>query len=107
MEMSKKGRTPLRVEVTVDESIERVPQLRAYLFDSAGRVAESAPVSEQLTFQIDPSQRYRVTVGPDLVAGEHVPADVAARLVKSSALSQDVRPLLPVDAVRFAVSPSL
>jgi hypothetical protein len=83
------GLVPLQVEVALAAAEARSP-IRAYLFDSAGRVVESAPVGEDLTFRIDPTRRYQVTVGPDLAVGGELSADVAAQLTAAGAISRDV-----------------
>lgn len=109
MANEKRGpRTPIRIDVAVTPSSDgRTPAVRAYLLDAAGRLVESAPVREGLEFHVNPSHRYRVTVGPDLATGDVVPADAAGRLVKSAAISQDIYPGRPVESLRFSVTERL
>src|SRR5258706_3052424 len=80
------------------------PAMRVYLFDSAQRLIKSVAVKnkEQVELEIDAQQRHRITVGPDLMLGrEKFPADFAAVLVDSGAISRDYQPARPVS--KFAV----
>lgn len=100
------GQISLPIEVSLDAGKNRAP-VRAYLFDGAGRLTDSAPVRAGLAFRIDASRRYRVTVGPDLAVDGNVPADAAERLVAAGALSRDVHPEQPLEKVTFRVVESL
>jgi len=86
------------------------PALRVYLFDAAQRLVKSVAArdKEQVHLEIDPQQRYRVTVGPDLMHGqEALPADFAAILVASGAMSRDVLPARPVSKLSFSIAENL
>ncbi|UQX89267.1 hypothetical protein M6D93_04500 [Jatrophihabitans telluris] len=100
------GLVPLQVEVTV-AGTDADATVRAYLFDSAGRVVDSALVGNDLSFRVDPKRRYRVTVGPDLSVDEHVPADAAALLRAAGAISRDVAPAYAPGTVSLRIEESL
>ena len=100
------GLVPLQVEVSLAATEAHAP-VRAYLFDSAGRVIESAPVEKSLSFRVDPKRRYQVTVGPDLSVDGSVPADAAARLTAAGAVSRDVPPAQEPSKVKFRIEESL
>lgn len=100
------GLIPLQVEVSL-AAAEPHASVRAYLFDSAGRVVQSAPAAENLSFRVDPKRRYRVAVGPDLSIDGDVPADAAARLTAAGALSREVPPAQEPGKVAFRIEESL
>src|SRR4051794_39056714 len=100
------GLVPLRVEVSLAAAEAPAP-VRAYLFDSAGRVIDSAPVEKDLSFLVDPKRRYQVTVGPDLSVEGEVPADAAARLKAAGAISRDVSSAQASGKVAFRIEESL
>lgn len=80
------------------------PDILVYLFDRSGRLVESMPATERtVEFKIDPTQRYRVTVGPNLLTGDAQPADLTERLIQASAISRDYSPLQRADKISFSV----
>lgn len=82
----------------------KAPDVRVYLFDSANRLVHSLPAKEQVEFDIDPAQRYRVTVGPDLIRdGKRPPNDLTAQLTKAAAISRDYLPLHAVSKISISV----
>ena len=83
----------------------QLPPVRAYLFDSRDRLIESkAAGREPVTFQIAGNQRYRVTVGPDLVSEkERGAADLASLLANAKAISRDYIPQLANEALDFDI----
>ncbi|MEO6836211.1 MAG: hypothetical protein ABI231_09965 [Candidatus Tumulicola sp.] len=84
------------------------PKVRAYLFSQSGRLIDSKPTrGDAIAFEIDPDRAYRVTIGPDLIANEKAPADLARQLRTSGSLSQDVSPNSPHDAIDFRVYPPI
>lgn len=87
-------RSRLTVELTLPAPTDKkAPEVRVYLFDAAQRLVNSLPAKEQVEFDIDPKQRYRITVGPDLIHGRQAPPpDLNAQLVKSGAISRDYSP---------------
>ena len=97
-----------RSSITVNVALapaegQKAPSVRAYLFDRAGRLVDSRPATKSVTFKVDPRQDYRVTVGPDLLKDEKPPADLAAQLVKSKAVSQDSRAQLAQEVLNFNI----
>jgi hypothetical protein len=102
-----------RTQLTVNISLfppegKTAPAIRAYLFDAAGRLVSSSPAGESVTFDIDPAQRYRVTVGPDLVHDrKSPPADLAAQLSKSGAVSRDYAPHSDATTISIVVRENL
>ena len=85
--MASDNTTTLTVQVQFQGLAEgdQKPAARAYLFDRAGRLADSKPVTGQnITFQIQSSQSYRVMVGPDLIQEKKPAQDLAAQLAKVS-----------------------
>ena len=76
------------------------PATRAYLFDRAGRLVNSAAVSgDSVQFKVAANTAYRVTVGPDLpTKSTEAPASLEARLAKANSLSQDFLPQGPASA---------
>ncbi|SRR5260370_10848216 len=93
----------LLVEISIATAKDkRPPDVRVYLFDAAGRLTHSVKARERVELRIDPQQRYRVTVGPDLMKeGKPAPADLNAWLVKAGAISQDY---LPQNPLKISVS---
>jgi len=102
-------RVPLTVEVTIPTlKDKKTPDVRVYLFDSAQRLVHSTLAKGQVDLQIDPQQRYRVTVGPDLLQkSETAPPDLNARLVSAGAISHDVFPQKPVSKLAISVQENL
>src|SRR4051794_8328019 len=100
------GLVPLQVEVSLAAADGSVP-VRAYLFDSGRRVIESAPIEKDLSFRVDPTRRYQVTVGPDLSVNGEVPADAAARLTAAGAISREISPGHASGKVAFRIEESL
>lgn len=105
--MAGKPNATLSVEVRFHEipQGEKAPPSRAYLFDRAGRLLDSRPISEQeVTFQIQSDQAYRITVGPDLlIKTEKPPPDLAARLAKAKAISRDYIPQIGVNRFQIPI----
>src|SRR5262249_46156155 len=67
------------------------------------RLVKSVPAKEHVELEIDPQQRYRVTVGPDLMHGrKELPRDFAQVLVSSGSISREYFPARP--ATKFAIS---
>jgi len=98
--------TTLGVSITLPapSKDQKQPSVRAYLFDAAQRLVQSQPAKDKLEFQIDPSQSYRVTVGPDLIQPQQAaPAGLVTRLAASSAISADYMPHIPVQSLSFAI----
>ena len=84
------------------------PALRVYLFDSAGRLADSAPAQERVSFDVNAAQRYRVTLGPDLLTNDrHPPSDLAQRLRSASAVSHDYLPARKDATIAISASSAL
>jgi hypothetical protein len=84
------------------------PAVRVYLFDAAGRLVHSSPARESVTFEIDPAQRYRVTVGPELIDDRRPPpANLAAQLVKAGAVSRDYAPYTAATTISIVVRENL
>lgn len=102
-------RSRLTVELTLSALEGRkTPAVRVYLFDAAQRLVSSQPAKDKVEFEIDPKQRYRVTVGPDLVdKREAPPADLNAQLVNSGAISRDYSPLKPAATMSISVRDNL
>lgn len=103
-----KGASGARSTITVHVALsaqekEKLPVIRAYLFDRAGRLVDSKFASASVTFKVNPQQDYRVTVGPDLIKEGKPPADLAAQLEKSRAVSQDSRANLAADVLNFNI----
>lgn len=97
-----------RSSITVNVALspvegQKAPNVRAYLFDRAGRLVDSRSANKSVTFKADPRQDYRVTVGPDLLKNEKPPADLAAQLVKAKAVSQDSRAQLAQEVLNFNI----
>jgi hypothetical protein len=107
-EKSSKG-AKLTVEVKLPTHKDgKVPEVRVYLFDAAQRLVHSTPAKEQVELDIDPRQRYRVTVGPDLIRTRKTPpADLGSQLVKAAAISRDFSPLQPVSKISIEVLENL
>jgi hypothetical protein len=83
----------VHVRVPKPDAGKPVPNARVYLFDSAQRLVQSVPAQERVEFKIDPAQRYRVTVGPDLLAHDQTaPAALPRQLQTASAVSGDYLP---------------
>ncbi|MEP6619796.1 MAG: hypothetical protein ABJE47_10785 [bacterium] len=97
-EQAAKG-AKLTVDVTLPAlGDQKAPDVRVYLFDAARRLVHSMPASERVVFDIDPKQRYRVAVGPDLIQDRKLPpADIHAQLTNAAAISRDYMPLQPVN----------
>jgi hypothetical protein len=101
-------RIPIALEISLPVLKDKTaPAMRAYLFDGAQRLVESTPVKEQVEFKIDPQQRHRVTVGPDLVVKGNVPPDLVTRLSQVGAMSRDFFPQSPVSKLSFTLLESL
>jgi hypothetical protein len=83
----------------------QLPPARAYLFDSRDRLVDSKPAGrEPVTFPIAGDQRYRVTVGPDLVSGkESGPSDLGNQLASAKAVSLDYIPRLANETLDFEI----
>lgn len=96
-------RVPISVEIALPTlKDKKAPDMRVYLFDGAQRLLHSVPAKEQVEFHIDPKQRHRIAVGPDLIGKSEVPpADLSMRLTRTGAISRDFFPQAP--ASRFSV----
>src|SRR5947209_17553509 len=97
-----------RSSITVNVALtpvedQKAPNVRAYLFDRAGRLVDSRPATKSVTFKVDPRQDYRVTVGPDLLKDEKPRADLAAQLVKAKAVTQDSPAQLAQEVLNFNI----
>ena len=101
--------TSLPVEISISASnAKQAPALRVYLFDASGRLVDSAAAKDRAIVQIDPKQRYRITVGPDLLSqGTAAPADLNARLVNAGAITRDYLPQQPLAKVSVAIAANL
>ncbi|HXT64866.1 MAG TPA: hypothetical protein VN696_17625 [Pyrinomonadaceae bacterium] len=104
--------TSKRASVTVQLALsypkeQEKPDVRVYLFDSSERLVESQPAKESLQFSIDPSKRYRVTVGPNLLQKDKAPTDLRARLSKAGAVSRDISAQDAGRAISLSVADSL
>lgn len=98
---------PVEISISTPKDKES-PAVRVYLFDAAGRLVHSVSAKDRVELQIDPQQRYRVTVGPDMLQkGETPPANLSARLVKAGAISRDYLPQQPVSKVSVSVKENL
>jgi hypothetical protein len=86
-----------------------LPSTRAYLFDRAGRLVDSKPVTDGATqFDVAANQDYRVTVGPDLLASsKEAPANLAAQLAKANSVSQDILQVAPQDSISVRINPNI
>ena len=83
---------------------QQAPDVRVYLFDAAQRLVQSQSAKGRVEFEIDPKQRYRVTVGPDLIQQRELPpADLNAQLTKAASISRDYLPHRPVNQFDIAV----
>jgi len=102
-------RVPISVEITLPVLKDRkAPDLRVYLFDGAQRLLHSVPAKEQVEFHIDPKQRHRIAVGPDLIRKrETPPADLSMRLTQAGAISRDFIPQIPVSKFSIEVLENL
>src|SRR5579864_1231376 len=110
MARSKEGkRVPVTVEVTLPViKDKKAPALRVYLFDSTRRLVDSSPAKEKVTFQVDPSQPYQVTVGPDLLTtAKDQPANLAARLANSGVISSGISPQDQAKTVSISLAENL
>ncbi len=83
---------------------QELPQVRAYVFDRTGRFLDSKLVEgKPLAFAVEAGPNYQFRVGPDFLKDQEVaPADLAARLDKAKAITQDYIP-----AIHGAVLPIL
>jgi hypothetical protein len=101
-------RVPVTVEVTLPTIKDKKPDVRVYLFDSARRLVDSFPAKEQVKFEIDPKQRYQVTVGPNLPTGDKERAsNLAARLASSGAISRELSPQAATDRISISLAENL
>jgi hypothetical protein len=101
-------RTQLTVEIAVAAPKDREKaDVRVYLFDGAERLVQSEPAKDSLQFSIDPDQRYRVTVGPNLLEQGRAAADLRKRLISAGAISQDYSPRQPVTKISFSIREAL
>ena len=104
-------RRSVQVQVTLHNPTagQAPPATRAYLFDRAGRLVDSKPVTDKdIAFDVAPNQDYRVTVGPDLIGkAKEAPPNLVAQLAKASAISQDVLRNAKQDALAFRVYPNI
>ncbi len=102
-------KTTLIVDISHTTPKDRAaPAMRVYLFDASQRLVTSVPAKNHVELEIDSHQRYRVTVGPDLMHGrEALPADFAAVLVGSGAISRDYLPAKPVSKISISVAENL
>lgn len=95
------------VDVPKADAGKHAPKLRVYLFDAAQRLVASEPAKERVDFRVDPSARYRVTVGPDLLtAGDAAPAALARQLRATSSISRDYSPQLQNAHIAISASSS-
>ncbi len=88
---------------------QKLPTTQAYLFDRTGRLVDAKSIGkEQVTFEINPDQRYQVMVGPHLVtAKEQPPADLMAQLTKAKAITKDYIPELGLASLSFTLFPPI
>src|SRR5947208_2905819 len=86
---SKRASVTVQLALSFPKDKEK-PDVRVYLFDSSERLVESQPAKESLQFSIDPSKRYRISVGPNLLQKDKAPADLRERLSKAGAVSRDL-----------------
>jgi hypothetical protein len=108
--MAKNERTKsFPVEISIPASKDKqAPALRVYLFDATGRLVDSAAAKDKVNLQIDPKQRYRISVGPDLLSkGAAAPPDLNTRLVHAGAVSRDYLPQQPLSKVSVAIEENL
>lgn len=86
---------------------QELPAARAYVFNRSGSlVASQAMEKGAAALQVPASQKFRVTVGPDLLGkGDKVPADLAAQLARAKAISQDVA--AGDERISVAVNPNI
>ena len=101
------GKLQLNLSLPTPDPNKPAPALRAYLFDSAGRLVHHATAAEKVEFAIDPAKHYRVTVGPDMIGREKQPPEnLAQKLLASSPMSRDYVPLLKNSAISMEISAS-
>lgn len=108
-----KGEKKVRRTLTVDVSFQdlagdaKAPLSRMYQFDGAGRLVASKPVGKEfLTFQVDASQNYRFTLGPDLHReNRKVALDLGKTLAR--ALGQDFIAAVGREKLIFHVPPTV
>jgi hypothetical protein len=96
----------LTIELTLPK--DKHADVRVYLFDAGQRLVDSVPAKERVQFDIDPQQRYRVAVGPDLLQKrESPPGNLVALLAHSGAISRDYSPFKPEKKFAITVLDSL
>jgi hypothetical protein len=95
----------LVVNVSLPKSDQgKAAPVRVYLFDSADQLVNSVAAREQVEFQVDSMQRYRVTVGPDLIGKEQAaPPTLVQTLAASSSVSRDYLPQLKNTNLHVAI----
>jgi len=99
----------LTVDVTLQQQpgVE-APKARAYLFDRAGELVDSKPVSGgQLKFQLTDERRHRLLVGPDIVAAQRSDTELASELARAEAISRDVIPRAGLGVLKLEIPPSI
>jgi len=85
-----------------------LPATRIYLFNQSGRLVDSKPAAKDVQFDVAANQNYRVTAGPDLMTtSQKPPANLAAQLAKSNAVSQDVSQQAALNNVAIAINPNI
>ncbi len=91
--VGKTGKLVVNVSLPKTDPGKPAPAVRVYLFDAADQLVDSAPAQEKVEFSVDLTQRYRTTVGPDLIVkGQPAPPALVQRLAASSSMSRDYLP---------------
>jgi hypothetical protein len=85
---------------------QELPQVRAYLFDSAGRFVDSKLFDgKPLAFSVVAGLKYRVRIGPDFIKdSKTAPPDLVAQLDKAKAVSQDYIPAIHGSALSLVIN---
>lgn len=109
--MSQKQSRAKSLAVEISMSVpkdKKAPDVVVYLFNAAGQLVESKPAQPRVELAIDPQQRYRVTVGPNLIPKDATPpADLSSRLVDAGAISRDYLPHDPVSSISVFLQENL
>ncbi|HEV3088520.1 MAG TPA: hypothetical protein VGX96_15005 [Candidatus Elarobacter sp.] len=97
----------VNVSLPQAEPGKRAPNLRVYVFDAAQRLVQSVPAKERVELKIDPTQHYRVTLGPDLLERDGAaPAGLAKQLAATGSLSRDLDPRAKLGELALSASAS-
>jgi hypothetical protein len=99
----KNGTLTVNVGLPKQDASKTAPPVQVYLFDAADQLVEAQAPKERNEFRVDASQRYRVTVGPDLLKDKAAPANLVQKLAASSSVSRDYVPALKNTNIAISV----